>query len=109
MEKCIDKIDDLLFLVVASDYKIEDILKENNIKHNYLYFCLANNLVQINSVKVDIGEKEFSQKEYENEITKIFQEYIHFVTSEKFINELNSLEINRNFDEIKKVIKKFGF
>ena len=66
-----------------------------------MYFCLANNLVQINSVRIDIGEKKFSQKEYENEITKLFQEYINFVTSENFVNELNSLEIKRDFDEIK--------
>lgn len=109
MVKCVDQIDDKLFLVVPSENRIRNILEENNIEHNYLCFCLDNNLNQINSVRTDIGKKEFVQKEYESEIRKIFQEYINFITSENFVNELNSLEIKRDFEGIKEIIKKFGF
>lgn len=109
MVECIDQIDDKIFLVTASDYRIENIFEGNNINHPYLYFCLENTFVQINTVRKDIGEKEFSQKEYENEIRKVFQEYINFITSKDFINSLDKLEIKRDFDGIKEIIKKFGF
>lgn len=110
MEICVEEIDKELFCSgFSSNSAITRILEEDYGITSYLYFVLEKKLDQINSVRRDTERKEFSQEEYQAEVARQFQNYIQIVSSPEFTKSLNLLEIKRDLDKIRKIIKQSRF